>query len=636
MRRFALGLLVVVPALALADDADPWPAAPPPARLVAVHGALDGWIATLAIRYELDVAGPRLWRTSYRLAVPPGGVVTGATVQVAGVAHVLALGAAKQLAGTLDALGSADGGARDRGWAFSITEGEMLVDAVGLDVAAPRNAHVVVDLAISVPACYLDEARYVKIEPTWMPHVDRTLCAASSPALETACGNPLEASSGWLRFADREPASQPSPRIVISRDRLVLSSTAIARVELDVAAMLADVPSDLYTAIVVDNSRSVSDRARWEQRAIVASYLGKAPTGHVQVIAYDRHARALLPAWSVASAARTKIVKSLDGLDAANGSNLDAGLAEAVRWLDGMPGTHRVIVFTDELLPWRVKVDRLAVPAGTLVHAVALSGGDAMLERYDRSLLAAFAAKTEGVGFVTGGGTHAVDATVLVRPIAFEHARVTAPGWTPITIDDMGACTDDETLAEGDGCAWWARGSGSIHVTGRLWNHAVDREIALDDTHALALARTLAAPLSNLDDTLRPEVERIARAVDSVWSLVASWGGTGGYAGHVVDGLGDGRYGCGCDGPGAGAGYGSAAMPTVQMGTLTDQLARAVSHCALRDTRVALDVELTDDEIVDVAVSAPADLTACVTDAVWAAPIALARRGHRLEHVELP
>ena len=457
--------------------------------------------------------------------------------------------------------------------------------------------------------------------------------------LETACSDPIEGQGTWLRFADREPARQAPPRIRISADRLALSTTTIARVELDLAEMLADVPDDLYTVLVVDNSRSVGERARSEQRAIVAAYLSKAPTGHVQVIAYDRHARALLPAWSVASAARAKIVASLASLDAANGSNLDEGLAEAVRRLDGMPGTHRVIVFTDEQLPWRLKIDRLAAPAGTLVHAVALTGNDALLVRDDHSLLAGFAAKTEGVGFVTDvnlSGTRAVDATELVRPTAFEHVNVIAPGWTQITINDMASCPDDETLVEGAGCAWWATGKGPIHVTGRLWNHVVDRALTLDDTRSIAVARTLAAPLSNLHDELRPEVERIARVVDSVWSLAASWGGTGGYAEHVVDGMSGNGFGCGCDGPGASGGYGSSHEPTVQMGPLDDQISRAVSRCSLGDTHVAIDVELTDDEIVDVAVSAPASVKTCVTESVWAARIALSRRGHRLEHVELP
>jgi hypothetical protein len=623
--RLARGLVALLPALALADDPT-WP--PPPVQLQpsSVRGALDGADAALVLHYELDVAGPKLLRHGFDLAIPQDGVVTGATVTIGGVSHALPLGDAATLGATFAELGSADAGAQPA-WAVRIYRDMMNDSSVSLDVGVPRRAHVAIELQVAVATCYFHDARYVAIDPAWRPHVDRALRTASSPALLAACaGFDAEPDKiAWLRFAS--PIAGDQPRLAIIADRVALSSTNIARVELDVGSHAGDVPADLYTVLVLDNSRSLDDAQRSEQRAVVASYLAKAPSGHVQLVAVDRHARTLLPAWSVASQVRAKVASIVAALDPANGSNLDEGLATAARALDGQPGTHRVIVFTDEELPWRIAVDKLASPAGALVHAVALRGGTGSLERDDNSLLAKLAARTEGVGFATSHGD-AADATELVRPIAIEKLCVTAPGLRL-------TCPAAETLEEGHAREWSGEGSGGpIRITGLVWNHAIDRTVMATDDHTLALARRLVAPLANYDPATNPELQRLARAVDDVWSLGATWDGSGGYAGRVTERETPGGYGCGCeDGPGT-SGYGRAAEPQVQLGSLAHQLERATATCRhANSAQVTIDVELTDNEIVDVAVHGGDE--ACITDAVWAAHIELARRGHRLEHIEL-
>ena len=618
MGRLALALLVALPTLANADEQ--WGPPPTAVQPSSVRGVLDGSVAILKLRYELDVAGPKLVRHAYDLDIPADGVVTGATVTVDGAAHPLPLADAIAAVDAVDALGSAAGVAP---WAFRIYRDLSNVSSVALDVGAPHRAHVAVELEIQAAACYFRDARYVAIDPAWLPHVDRALRAPSSPALLAA----YDASDGadklaWLRFAS--PVVAGDVGVAITADKLALESTSLARIEVDLASHFTSVPADLYTVLVVDNSRSLDDKRRAEQRALVASYLAAAPNGHVQVVAVDRHARTLLPAWSVASAARAKVDTVLGALAPANGSNLDEGLAAAAHALDGQPGTHRVIVFTDEQLPWHVAVAKLAPPIGALVHAVALHGEHGALVRDDTTLLANLAARTEGVGFTTDAPGTTADALELVRPIAIDDLCVSAPGW--------GLACGKEALAEGHAREWSGQGSGGpIRLTGRIWNRAFERTLVASDDHALELARRSVAQTASYSSTTAPELAHAARAVDDAWSLADAWSGRGGYAGHVVERIPPGSFGCGCMDSGRDGGKAIMEGLTVQLGTLAQQLERATAKCQRENA--AVDVELTDNEIVDVSVHGGDE--ACITDAVWAAPVELSRRGHRLEHVEL-
>jgi len=658
MRRLALPVLALAlaatPALARAEGDDDTGSdidsvsAPPPAQLLDVRGTLDGITAALVIRYELDLPGPGLSRGELTLDLPDAGIATSAAIRVDGATHVLTLGDTAELLRAIDAVGAAPGGAH-RAWAFAILAVENH-DQVSLDVAAPHPARVVVILHVTAPTCYFHDARYVGIAPAWVPRLDPGLRTRSFPALEAACGagggDELARKLAWIRFPSLDLARQPGgePRVGIASGRLALPSTDVGHVELDLAGVVGDVPPDLYTAILVDNSRSVSARAQWEQRVLVASYLAKAPAGHVQIIAYDRRPRALLPAWSVAAQVRSGVAARLEALAPANGSNLDLGLAEAARWLGEVHGTRRVIAFTDEALPWRLNAAQLgaALPPATLVHVVAVHGRDAVLARDDTSRLALFAAATEGVGFATESDTSLaggpVDATVLARPLALEHVQVDAPGWTQLDPGDGTACRDDLDLEQGHGCTWWGTaqmGAGPIRIAGLLWNHAVVRLVTPTPSRDLAIARVLASLGANLDEGLRVEVERAALAVDSVWSLAAIWGGTDGYAGRAALTIGLGSIStCACDDRGIGRFEGES-NPTIREDrTLKQQLARELAGCHLAGTHVAVDLELTGDEIVAVQVRAPEAITSCVTEAVWSTPLLLGDRAHRLEHVD--
>jgi hypothetical protein len=254
-------------------------------------------------------------------------------------------------------------------------------------------------------------------------------------------------------------------------------------------------------------------------------------------------------------------------------------------------------------------------------------------------LLAPLASATEGVGFATqyANDERPVDATVLVRPISFEHVHIIAPGWTQLGV---GGCDDDAELAQGTSCVWWGRSAkpaaaGPIRITGQTWGHDVVRVMTPDPARGVTVARQLMASASILEDALRLEVERAARAVDSVWSLAAIWGGSGGYADHESAGGGWGTIGCGC-GYGSFSSHDRGRMIGRAPKTLAAQLEAAIASCKVGSAKLAIDLELTADEIVDVKVQAPAAMASCVTEAVWSAEIVLGNPSHRREHVELP
>ncbi|HEY1546241.1 MAG TPA: vWA domain-containing protein [Kofleriaceae bacterium] len=620
MRRL-LAFLAVIPALAIADDDD----LAPPATLISVRATLDGEFANVVVRYDLAVRGAKLWRDSYHLDLPYGGVVTGATAFVDGTPHALELLDKQATGSALDALGS---GSDEAGapWTFAIDDSGYHRNQVDVEVGTPRSAHVRIELAVHAGTCFFRDTRYVAIDPAWVPRASGAIRTTGTSPLDELCGDRYEHEPGaYLPLADATLAKQTGDaRIGTSVDRLVLTSTDIVRVEVDVAGMLAPLPDDLYTAFVIDNSRSLTSRESWEQAALIASYLSKAPAAHVQVIAFDRRARALLPNWLVASSARAMIAKSLELIVPANGSNLDVGLAEAEAWLDRVHGTKRIVAFSDARLPHRLAPGAITTPQGIVIHTVELEGNDGVLERNDNSQLATIAQRTEGVGFTTAHGD--LDATVLVHPIEFEDIHVDAAGRTPISGEEC----NDRTFAQGTSCTWIASGrvDAPIHISGRVWGHEIDRQISPSDAHAVQLARELVT--ESLDDNLQAEVNVAARAVDSAWSLFATWG-QGGYANRVEVGIGTGVFGCGCGGSGGTGRYGTSGTILVTTpDSLQTQLERATRQCAIPDGGVDVALELTGDEIVDVQANhALEPVKTCVIEAVWATNVITGDKEHR-------
>ena len=623
MRRAALAILLALAPPALADDPEPQPEPVAPAR---IRVKLDGDGAVLEVRYAVRLRARHFPAGELVVDLPRHGVVTGATVTIDGIAHRLALMPAALASEAEDRV--QHGTAGTPAWG-AIVYGEQ--GHANVDVIAPRAGRAIVDVEVAAPTCLYRDMRYLAVPGAWNRD-------EGAPGLDQTCDG--DGLGGWLRVGPDELSQRPSgdARIVTRADRLHVAGADFARAELELARQLADVPRDLHTALVIDGSRSLDDADRATQAALVASYLAQAPRTQVQVIAVARRARALLPGWDDSGTAAPRVARELRALVPSNGSNLDAGLAEAAGWLASVHGTRRVVVLTDERLADRLRalgpvaLARL-LPAGTLVHVVALSSGP--LVRDDRAPLAPLAATTGGE--LVRGGTDErgrVDARELVRPIAIDHVAVTAVDWTPLAVEGTSACHD--RLAEGTSCAWWGQGtaaSGTVVIEGDVWGTHLRRVISPDFTQARAVARELSVA-ATLDDALRAGVEREAHAVNATWSLFARWGGNGGY-GEEDDAYGN-LYGglCGCDDDGAMSG-GFGYPPAPETRDLRAQLAPAIAACHAGAAHLAIDVELTREEIVDVGVhGGSAAQRACVTEAVWSTNVALAApREHDTAHL---
>ena len=649
MRRLVVACLLVS-SMAHAGKVAPWNDARAQGEDLApaiVHGKLAGTVATLTARYLVRVEGG-YGPNTVSLALPERALVTSATVTADGTTHRLELLAAKDANDRFEQL-TADPDGRAAPSAVLISGG---AGSVTLGVASPHPGFMSITLEMSAPTCFFRDARYVALPPSWTK-LDTELRArvVRPEPVSEACAIAADPEQRVLGFPARELAALPSgDRIGGTAGRLALGTDHVVRVELDLAAALSDIPRDLATVIIVDASRSMGSGELESQRELALAYLRKAPESRIQVIAFARTARPLLPGWSIASQALPRVQRELEALAPRNGSNFDAGLAEAARWLARVEGTRRVVLITDEQFADRLAATppaslRALLSPDTLVHVVATDHGASGIQRDDETSLAPLAALTEGIAVRLGlDDKHVADATMLLRPIELAHVTVSAPGWKLINPDTSAhVCGSDDAanpdaLGEGTACTWWGQGtavSGPISIAGLLWNKRVTRVLRPDPAHARDVARELSA-LHTLDETAQLGADAAAHAVNEQWSLFARWGGHGGYGDDLMGGFA--TSGCGCDDGTFGIGtigrgtFDGIAIPKLD---LRSQLAPAVAACHLDRDRVEVELEMTMLEIVDVRVrvsprsrKTPGELGAlqtCVTEALWDATPMLPR-----------
>lgn len=145
--------------------------------------------------------------------------------------------------------------------------------------------------------------------------------------------------------------------------------------------------------------------------------------------------------------------------------------------------------------------------------------------------------------------------------------------------------------------------------------HLTKRPPGADPSQARALARALSVAQPFAIE-LQSEIDRLALAVNSVWSLFAQWGGSGGYedlGGFGTIGLG--RFGTSRHDHAVGIGHTGRGIPPLD---LRRQLQPALAACRAGDVRVSIRVETTREEIVDVAVDTDdTALRDCIAEAVW-------------------
>lgn len=594
---------------------------------VSARGRLVGRSVVIDARFELTVNGPLPPPGAQRsISLPHDAVITAATVTAAGRSHRLQLVesavADKQLAVLYDEPTKQG----ERMSAVRI-DAETSSDVATVELVMPRRAHVRLDLTLEVPTCFADDARNFILPETWHSVLvgGNAVTGDAAASLDERCGGPADVNP-WIAFPMTELAKRPAGEARVGTYSARLPGKRdIARIEIALAKQLSQIPADLHTAIVVDHSRSVTTDELEIQRAVIAGYLRAAPRSRVQLVGYTRDARTLLPGWMIADHALSRIDRELRALAPRNGSNVDRGLAAAGTLLANASGTRRVIVFTDDRLAKRIhdEVDSFAslLPAGTLVHVVALTGGfGERLMRDDAHELAAIARATGGVAMRADlddqGG---VDALPLARPVTLDNLTVTAPGWTVLTSGRE--CQGDDQFDEGASCVWLADGtsaSAPITVEGFLWGAKITRIVDPDVSQARSLARLLTHH-EGLAPDLVAHVQRAAQAVNDAWSLVALWGrggygdittwgtiGTGTYGttiGHTIDGIGPPRT--------------AARLPIDE---LRAQLGPAVRACKPHGTIVA-EIEITHEEIVDIALATPdvrdGALRDCITERMW-------------------
>ncbi|MEO8699773.1 MAG: vWA domain-containing protein [Kofleriaceae bacterium] len=615
-------VLAVLLASTVASADEPEPEQP---RVSQVHGRLEGATATFKVRYLVRTRRGEL-ALDRTFSLPRRASVIAATASFGGVSRRLDLVAADEAERQFDAIRQREPSSLRR-WAVALS-GRTGVTVVRSAIATPSTGTLAIELELEMPACFERDARHVPIPGAWRAALDPTLRALqvkpTSP--DAPCGFETSADDLWLAFPAHELASKPDSleRVGAFAGRVVLGDQHVVRFELDTAGKLSDMPRDLATAIVVDNSRSLSQPERDAQRSFVAAYLREAPAdSRVQVIGYARHATPLLPAWTAVASARTQTDRVLASLVPRNGSNFDDALVEASRWLATVHGARRIVLVTDERFATRLDGDPTALaaqlPPGTVVQVAAISGYDG-LYRDDDIALAKLATATEGLAMRAGKLDPKASYPWLIRPTTLEQVTIKAPGWR-IRSSDSG-CGDE--LGEGTSCVIWADGfalAGPIAVEGYLWTRKVSRIVRPDPAHAKQLARELQYMTNPLE--LGKRIEVAARAINTRWSLYGEWGGTGGYSDTFVV---SGESCCGELGTSSISGHGSSGTTCTAVGAslppldLSPQLAGPIAACNLNGATATAAIEAKLDEIVDVAVTiSPANpaLQTCVTDAIW-------------------
>lgn len=586
-------MLASVPAAA--DDGDLVP--------TSVKAKLRGTTIELTARVPIKITD--FGSETMPLVIPEGAIVTGASVEHGGRLERMRLDTAEQVETDFNAILDREPG-RQRTSALRITAS---FNNVMVQVATATQGELVVELTVEMPSCFFRDTRYAALPESWARHVS----LAKPPQ---GCGE----GGDWIAFPTRDLMKSES-RIGVIAGRLALGDRDIARVEIDLARELADVPADLHTAIIVDGSRSLTADEVEAQRAVVASYLAQVPPQtRVQVIAYARDARPLLPSWMPAVTAAAQIDREIRSLAPRNGSNLDRAIDEAASWLSRAKGARRLIVISDERFARRIDgliagfADRL--PAKTLAHVVALWTGTQGLERVEDLELSPLATATEGISASASLDDNGVlDARMLVRPTGLDKVEIAGEGWTASS-----ESLQPDGIDNGTSATWFAVGSpvsGPISISGFIWGKRITRVVHPDPSRGRSIARELSAARSFLDGDLHELVAHAAFAVNDSWSLMATWGGTGGFADLALGGIGTGGFCCDTGGStdiGTGTGTGSGIHLD-----LRKQLAPAVAQCGAQGVALSITIETTLEEIVDVSVTGASDtIRACLEEAVWA------------------
>jgi hypothetical protein len=449
---------------------------------------------------------------------------------------------------------------------------------------------------------------------------DHRLAAGATLELDAANGVDLSLTrAGARRLGGALSVVPVGPGRVLLRQRI------------EAAPRLGEVPAGARVVVLLDASRSRSERDVEGEVAAARAYLSHFPDAQAEILTFDRRVSALhggfVPvAKALATLATLKIARR-------NGSQVDEALARAGALFQGLPRRvpRRVVVFTDALT--RGDLDPAAIKAltaktGALVHVSVLRDGGPALERDDAHPWAVAVRPTGGLIWQSGGTDAAslrdrmrVVYEELARPLRIDHLTVTLPGLTSERFDYPAH------LAEGSGFAdqrLVERQVGWLRAEGQIWTQPVSATLVPDEAGD-RLAAALVFGTDVRDQLSEPEMMTLAKlghAVSPVTSLLAIEPGVR----PSTEGLGEdeigevfGVGGLGLSGFGEVA-RGRASAPPDFAALLGKLLAPGWAACGGAGKRARLRVETTRDEVVDVShVSAPGDpsLGRCLAEAAW-------------------
>jgi subtilisin-like proprotein convertase family protein len=398
---------------------------------------------------------------------------------------------------------------------------------------------------------------------------------------------------------------------------------AFTRLEIDTAPQLTPLPRRAQVVFVIDASFSVGAEHLAAQLDVIRAYLSHVPDAEVEVIAVRRRASRLFGAFVPAGAAIERLADPR-AVALGNGSAIDDGARLAAAALADRSGPRRVVITTDELWRGALTPDRALAALATLSPATVVHLVVPTIDRDDRVTMtpaadarfAALATAHHGI-HVEIHGVPATTAKALA-PVVLELVRPTRIDRLAVT----GVATDTTVLREGDGLRVFIGGATApdqLAISGLLWSDPIRRQLAPTAEFSRQTAAFVfgADEHHGLSSDEMMTVALLGRAVSPVTSYVAAEPGTR----PSTIGLPElGAIGHG-SGSGGGFGFGAGRGRLARRPDLRDLIDTAACEQRLEPAagwRIALDVETTRDEIVDVIASSSDPMTACVVEATWA------------------
>ena len=495
-------------------------------------------------------------------------------------------------------------------------------DVVVEAVQVSANSSIWVTLKVTATPCHAQGRWYTPLASVaGQPRLQL------DPRFSIAADVPAACASGDLTitgtFVPTEPISTQMGRVSVGR------SEGASMLRMDIGTELVPFVDATPVVFVIDRSRSISDSQLNRQFTAIADYIQRSRVGRYQVIAFDRHATALLPTFATAPELLPKLAQLRQTLVRANGSNVDEALDLAAHWLDQRSG--RVLVFTDGELRQSLTTDELRNVSARIrnspVHAIELGVDEANValgiepfEPTDGRVFTTIVGASGGLSaqLTRASDAHYSDLAVLVAPQALE----------AITVDDEPL----EALPLGAGrfSLWPTPRRTQVTVRGRLWSTPWQRTVAAEPSLRATTAAFAATQLFDLPAATVRKLAMIGGAVSSqtsyllqprtpVYSATMTARGRM-FASHTPAHEPTSRV--------SACGFAPASLRLNEAA-----LTAAVDRCRLTQaamlgdapTKLAFEMEIREGEILDIThagTNHPSALAACLREGFWQVAIA--------------